>query len=48
LEAPWGGGAWMLGVGHAMFAYRREMMHEHAELMATKMADKMKAMSQGK
>ena len=32
---------WILGVGHAGWHLRREMMHEHAEIMATKMAEKM-------
>jgi hypothetical protein len=33
---------WLLAVGHAGFAYRREMMEKHAELIAAKMAEKMK------
>ncbi len=32
---------WILAVGHACFAYRREMVNQHAELIATKMAEKM-------
>jgi len=34
---------WLLSAGHAAFAYRKEMMAEHADLIATKMAEKMKA-----
>lgn len=33
---------WIFAVGHASFAYRREMMHQHVELIATKMAEKMR------
>jgi hypothetical protein len=33
---------WALAVGHAGFTYKREMLERHAELMATKMAEKMK------
>jgi hypothetical protein len=32
---------WILSVGHASFTYKREMLEQHAELMATKMAEKM-------
>ena len=32
---------WMLAVGHAGFHLRRELMVEHADLIATKMAEKM-------
>jgi len=32
---------WILAVGHAGFAYRREMIESHANLIATKMAEKM-------
>jgi predicted PurR-regulated permease PerM len=32
---------WILAVGHAGFTYRREMLAHHAELIATKMAEKM-------
>jgi hypothetical protein len=34
---------WELAVGHAGFTYKREMLERHAELMATKMAEKMKS-----
>lgn len=34
---------WMLAVGHASWHLRREMMVEQAELLATKMAEKMKS-----
>jgi hypothetical protein len=34
---------WILAVGHAGFHYRREMMVQHADMLATKMAEKMKA-----
>jgi hypothetical protein len=34
---------WLLAVGHAGFTYRKEMMHVHADLLATKMAEKMRA-----
>ena len=33
---------WLLAVGHASFTYRREMVSNHAELLATKMAEKMR------
>ena len=33
---------WLLGVGHAMWHLRQEMMEKQADLIATKMADKMK------
>lgn len=33
---------WILAVGHASFHYRREAMTQHAELIATKMAEKMR------
>ena len=33
---------WIFSVGHACFAYRREMMAEHANLIASKMAEKMR------
>jgi hypothetical protein len=32
---------WILSVGHAGFTYRREMMMHHADMVATKMAEKM-------
>lgn len=32
---------WMLAVGHASFAYRRELASVQADLIATKMAEKM-------
>ncbi len=32
---------WFLAVGHASWHLRRDMMQEHAEMMATKMAEKM-------
>jgi hypothetical protein len=32
---------WILSVGHASFTYRREMVANHAEMLATKMAEKM-------
>jgi hypothetical protein len=32
---------WLLSVGHASFTYRREMAARHAEMLATKMAEKM-------
>ncbi len=31
---------WLLSVGHACFTYRREMVASHAEMLATKMAEK--------
>jgi hypothetical protein len=34
---------WILSVGHAGFNYRKEMMSVHADMIATKMAEKMKA-----
>ena len=33
---------WILTFGHAGFTYRREMVVLHAELIATKMAEKMR------
>ena len=36
---------WLLSVGHASFCYRREQMHRHAALIATKMAEKMREIS---
>jgi hypothetical protein len=33
---------WALAVGHAGFTYRKEMMVQHADLIATKMAEKMR------
>jgi hypothetical protein len=33
---------WILAVGHASFTYKREMLERHAEMMATKMAEKMR------
>jgi len=40
---------WILSVGHACFTYRREMVTQHAEMLATKMAEKMtEAMRQNK
>jgi hypothetical protein len=33
---------WALAVGHAGFTYRKETMTQHAELIATKMAEKMR------
>jgi hypothetical protein len=33
---------WILAVGHASFTYRREMVVQHAELIAIKMAEKMR------
>jgi hypothetical protein len=32
---------WLLAVGHAGFAHRRDMAAEHADLVATKLAEKM-------
>jgi hypothetical protein len=32
---------WILAVGHASFTYRKEAAANHAELIATKMAEKM-------
>ena len=32
---------WMLAVGHAGFNYRKELMAVHADMIATKMAEKM-------
>ena len=34
---------WLLAVGHAGWHLRREMMTQHAEMIATKMAEKMKS-----
>lgn len=33
---------WAFGVGHAVFAYRKEMLEHHAELTATKLAAKIR------
>ena len=33
---------WVLAVGHAGFHFRKEMMMQHADMIATKMAEKMK------
>jgi hypothetical protein len=33
---------WILAVCHASFTYRREMVEHHAEMLATKMAEKMR------
>jgi hypothetical protein len=33
---------WALAVGHASFNYRKEQVERHAELLATKMAEKMR------
>ncbi|MCU1329555.1 MAG: hypothetical protein JWN34_4925 [Bryobacterales bacterium] len=41
--APGGFVFWMMGVIHAIWHLRHEMMVEHAELLATKMAEKMNA-----
>lgn len=32
---------WILAVGHASFTYRREQMERHANLVASKMAEKL-------
>jgi hypothetical protein len=32
---------WLLSVGHASFTYRRETSAQHADMLATKMAEKM-------
>lgn len=32
---------WLLAVGHASFSCRKEQMERHADLVATKMAEKM-------
>ena len=32
---------WLLAVGHAAFTYRREASERHADMVATKMAEKM-------
>jgi len=34
---------WMLSVGHACFVYKREAAERHADLIATKMAEKIAA-----
>jgi len=34
---------WILAVGHAAFTYRKELMAVQADLIATKMAEKLKA-----
>lgn len=31
---------WILSVGHASFTYRREQLERHAELLASKIAEK--------
>ena len=36
---------WILALGHASFTYRREMMAQHADMLATKMAEKMRETS---
>jgi len=33
---------WILAVGHAGFTYRKEMMSVHADMIATKLAEKLK------
>lgn len=33
---------WILAVGHAGFTYRKEMMATHADMIATKMAEKLR------
>jgi hypothetical protein len=33
---------WLLALGHASFTYRREALANHADLIATKMAEKMR------
>ncbi|MCH8028667.1 MAG: hypothetical protein IH874_01890 [Candidatus Dadabacteria bacterium] len=33
---------WILGMGHALWAYRKELMEEQAEMIASKMAEKLK------
>ena len=33
---------WIIAVGHASFAFRKEAMEEHAEILATKMAEKLR------
>ena len=37
---------WILSVGHAGFAYRRELIAYQAEMLATKMAEKLQSQSQ--
>ena len=32
---------WILAVGHASFAYRKELLNQHADRIATKLAEKM-------
>ena len=32
---------WMLAVGHAAFSYRKELLSVHADMIATKMAEKL-------
>ncbi|HEX9830335.1 MAG TPA: hypothetical protein VGA94_01485 [Thermodesulfobacteriota bacterium] len=39
---------WILAVGHAGWHLRQELMEKHAELVATKMAEKMKEGNTGK
>jgi 4-hydroxybenzoate polyprenyltransferase len=34
---------WILAVGHACFTYRKEASAQHADMVATKMAEKMAA-----
>lgn len=34
---------WILAVGHAGFSYRKELMAVHADLIASKMAEKLKS-----
>lgn len=34
---------WLLSVGHAGFTYRRELVASHAEMLATKMAEKLQS-----
>lgn len=36
---------WALSVGHAGFTYRKELMAEHADMVATKMAEKLQNQS---
>lgn len=36
---------WLLAVGHAGFAYRRELIVYQAEMIAARMAEKMRAQS---
>lgn len=41
--APVGAIFWFLSVGHAGFTYRKELVAFHAEMLATKMAEKLQA-----